>query len=86
MTHRYKTNGICSVFIDVEMDGNLVKDIEFHGGCDGNLQGISHLAAGHTYEELKEKLEGIHCGHKKTSCPDQLIKAIEFAMTTPPNM
>ena len=86
MTHRYKTKGTCSVYIDLEMDGNIVKDIEFHGGCDGNLKGICSLAAGHSYDDLKDKLEGIHCGFKKTSCPDQLVKAIEFAMTNPPNM
>ena len=86
MTHRYKTKGTCSVYIDLEMDGNVLKEVKFHGGCDGNLQGISQLAPGQTYEELKSKLGGIQCGYKSTSCPDQLIKAMEFAMTTPPNM
>ncbi len=86
MTHRYKTKGTCSVYIDLEMDGNVLKEVEFHGGCHGNLQGISALVCGMTYEELKEKLEGICCGFKSTSCPDQLIKAMEFAMSTAPNM
>lgn len=86
MTHRYKTKGTCSAYIDLEMDGNIVKDIQFHGGCDGNLKGICSLASGHTYEELKNSLEGIRCGNKNTSCPDQLVRAIEFAMSTPPNM
>jgi uncharacterized protein (TIGR03905 family) len=80
MTYRYKTWGTCSAFIDIEMEGNVLKNVEFHGGCNGNLQGISKLVCGHTYEELKAKLSGIHCGFKSTSCPDQLIKAMEAAM------
>ncbi len=80
MVYRYKTSGTCSVFIDVEMEGNVVKEAVFHGGCNGNLQGISRLIKGMTYEELKEKLSGIRCGFKNTSCPDQLVKAVEAAM------
>lgn len=80
MVYRYKTNGTCSVFIDVEVEGNVVKEAVFHGGCNGNLQGISSLIKGMTYEELKEKLSGIRCGFKSTSCPDQLVKAVEAAM------
>lgn len=80
MVYRYKTSGTCSVYIDLEVEGNVLKSAEFAGGCNGNLQGISRLAAGCTYEELKEKLGGIRCGFKPTSCPDQLIKAMEAAM------
>ncbi len=80
MVYRYKTSGTCSAFIDVEMEGNVVKNVVFHGGCHGNLQGISALTRGMTYEQLKEKLSGIRCGHKITSCPDQLVKAVEAAM------
>lgn len=80
MVYRYKTSGTCSVYIDIEVEGNVLKNSVFHGGCNGNLQGISKLTAGCTYEELKEKLEGIRCGYKNTSCPDQLIKAMEAAM------
>ena len=79
MVYRYKTSGTCSVFIDVEMEGNVVKEAVFHGGCNGNLQGISSLIKGMTYEELKEKLSGIRCGFKSTSGPDQLGKAVEAA-------
>ena len=86
MTHRYKTKGTCSRYIDLEMDGNVLKEVKFYGGCDGNTQGIARLAVGKTYEELKNTLGGIRCGHKPTSCPDQLIKAMEFAMTTEPNL
>lgn len=80
MFYRYKTSGTCAGYIDIEMDGNVLTDCVFHGGCHGNLQAIPLLAKGCTYEELKEKLEGITCGWKKTSCPDQLIKAMEAAM------
>lgn len=80
MAYRYKTKGTCSVFIDVDMEGNVLKNAVFHGGCNGNLQGISALVEGKTYEEIKEKLSGIKCGFKSTSCPDQLIKAMEEAM------
>ena len=62
------------------MDGNTVKDVQFHGGCHGNLQGISSLVKGMTYEQIKERLDGIRCGYKQTSCPDQLVRAIEEAM------
>ena len=80
MFYRYKTSGTCAGYIDIEMEGNVLKDCTFHGGCHGNLQAIPLLAKGQTYEELKEKLEGITCGWKKTSCPDQLIKAMEAAL------
>lgn len=80
MVYRYKTSGTCSVYIDVEVEGNVLKNCLFHGGCAGNLQGISKLTAGYTYEELKDKLSGIRCGFKSTSCPDQLVKAVEAAM------
>ena len=80
MIYRYKTKGTCSVFIDVDVENGVLKQAVFHGGCNGNLQGISSLAAGLSYDELKEKLSGIKCGFKSTSCPDQLIKAMEEAM------
>ena len=86
MTHRYKTKGTCSSYIDIEMDGNVLKEVAFHGGCNGNLQGICKLVQGKTYEELKATLEGSHCGPRPTSCPDQLIHAMQFAMTEPSNM
>lgn len=80
MSYRYRTKGTCAQYIDVEMDGDVVKEVEFFGGCNGNLQGISKLAVGHTYEELKALVGGIKCGFKATSCPDQLVHAIEEAM------
>lgn len=80
MAYRYKTKGTCSVYIDVDMEGNVLKNAVFHGGRNGNLQGISALVEGLSYEEIKEKLSGIQCGFKSTSCPDQLVKAMEEAM------
>ncbi len=80
MVYRYKTKGTCSVCIDVEMDGHILKNAVFHGGCNGNLQGISALVSGLSYEEIRDKLAGIRCGFKPTSCPDQLVKAMEEAM------
>lgn len=80
MVYRYKTKGTCSVYIDVNVENGILKEAVFHGGCSGNLQGISALVAGMPYEELKEKLAGINCGFKSTSCPDQLVKAVEEAM------
>ena len=80
MKYEYRPSGVCSRAIIVEMDGDVLKDVEFIGGCNGNLKGISSLAKGMTYEELKGKLAGITCGFKGTSCPDQLVKAVEEAI------
>ncbi|MCQ2547737.1 MAG: TIGR03905 family TSCPD domain-containing protein [Clostridia bacterium] len=80
MTYTYKAKGVCAVGIEVEMDGNIVKSVKFIGGCNGNTQGVARLVEGLTYEEVKEKLSGIRCGFKATSCPDQLVHAIEEAM------
>lgn len=79
MFYRYKTKGTCSSYIDVEVENGVLKNAVFHGGCNGNLQGISALVAGMSLEQLKEKLSGIRCGFKSTSCPDQLVKAVEEA-------
>lgn len=79
MTYTYKTQGTCSSQIQFELEGNIVKNVKFSGGCNGNLKGISSLVEGMTVEEVKEKLAGITCGFKRTSCPDQLAKAVEKA-------
>ena len=81
MTYTYETCGTCSRFIDIEMDGDVVKNVEFTGGCNGNLQAISRLVKGMRYEQLKELVGGIRCGLKETSCADQLVKGIEEAMS-----
>ncbi|MCD8046474.1 MAG: TIGR03905 family TSCPD domain-containing protein [Clostridiales bacterium] len=79
MSYRYRTKGTCSTLIEVELDGNIVKNVKFTGGCNGNLQGVSRLVAGRTVDEVEATLSGIRCGMKPTSCPDQLSKAVRAA-------
>lgn len=76
----YFTNGTCSRVIEVAGENGCVADVTFYGGCNGNLQGISRLVKGMKYEEVIEKLNGISCNGKPTSCPDQLCRAIEQLM------
>ena len=76
----YKTHGVCSSMIHVELDGDKIKDVDFVGGCNGNLQGISSLVKGMKVEDAIERLDGIKCGSKATSCPDQLAKALRQAL------
>lgn len=76
MTYTYKTQGTCSRLITFELDGNIVKNVQFTGGCNGNLKGISSLVDGMTVDEIADKLAGTTCGFKNTSCPDQLAKAV----------
>ena len=73
--------GVCSMMIEIELDGDTIKDVVFTGGCNGNLNGISKLIKGMKAEEVIEKLEGTRCGFKDTSCPDQLSKALRQALT-----
>ena len=77
MQYEYKTIGTCSqkIFFDVE-DGK-VHNVQFVGGCNGNLKGIGALVEGQKVEDVIARLEGIHCGMKPTSCPDQLAKALK---------
>ena len=74
---QYKPKGVCSSSIDIEVDGDTIKSVSFTGGCNGNLQGISALVAGMKVEDAIQKLKGIRCGFKNTSCPDQLATALE---------
>lgn len=76
----YKTKGTCSTQIDLDVENGIVKNVKFTGGCNGNLQGVAKLVEGMKAEEVIEKLRGIKCGYKNTSCPDQLSFAIEEAM------
>ena len=73
--------GVCSFMIDIELDGDIIKDVTFTGGCDGNLKGISRLIKGMKASDVIERLEGTTCGFKNTSCPDQLSKALRDAMS-----
>ena len=74
---RYQTKGTCSAYIDIELDGDVIRQVSFYGGCNGKLQGISKLVEGMKAEDAIKKLKGIRCGFKPTSCPDQLAVALE---------
>ena len=76
---QYKPTGICPKQINIELDGDIIKSVEFVGGCAGNTAGISSLVKGMHVDDVVSKMEGITCGYKKTSCPDQLAKALKQA-------
>ena len=76
----YKTKGVCSQLINVEVENNIVTSVEFVGGCNGNTQGVAALVEGMDVQEAIRRLEGIHCGPRPTSCPDQLSKALKQAI------
>jgi len=77
MHHTYKTSGTCSRQIDFDLEDGIVKNVRYTGGCNGNLQGISRLVEGKSAKEIQGLLEGINCGGRGTSCPDQLAKALK---------
>ena len=77
MKHTYYTSGTCSSVIELEIVEGKLRNVVFQGGCHGNLQGISRLVEGMSCEDAISKLEGIRCGYKTTSCPDQLARAIK---------
>lgn len=72
----YKTQYVCSRNIDIELDGTKIVSVKFNGGCAGNTQGLSALLVGMEVDDAIERLRGIRCGFKSTSCPDQLSKAL----------
>ena len=75
---QYETSGTCSRLIDVTADkNNIIQQVFFLGGCNGNLQGISRLVCGQHIDDVISKIRGIKCGAKTTSCPDQLANALE---------
>ena len=81
MKYSYIPSGTCSRKIDFELDDNgLIRSVKFIGGCNGNLKGISAMVEGMTPQSVIERLKGIECGTKGTSCPDQLAKALEQAI------
>lgn len=71
-----QTEGVCSQAIELLVEGNVILDAAFHGGCNGNLKGIVALSKGHKISEVKERLAGITCGGKNTSCPDQFAQLL----------
>lgn len=79
MEYTYKTNGTCSTQIKLDIDGDVVTNVSFTGGCNGNLKAIPALVNGLTVDEIERKLSGITCGFKPTSCGDQLAKACRAA-------
>ena len=76
---QYKPQGVCSMLIQFDIENNKIRNVGFVGGCNGNLQGISRLIEGMDVDEAISRMEGIHCGYKSTSCPDQLAKALKEA-------
>ncbi|MBE6781528.1 MAG: TIGR03905 family TSCPD domain-containing protein [Ruminococcaceae bacterium] len=77
MNYSYKTSGTCSVKIQFDVTDGILSNVTYVGGCNGNLKGISALVEGMRVEDVIERLEGIKCGFKQTSCPDQLAKALK---------
>lgn len=77
MHKTYKTQGTCSSMIDYDIEDNKIYNVKFTGGCNGNLKGIAALIEGKDINEVKERLKGITCNFKNTSCPDQLAKSLE---------
>jgi len=73
---QYKPTGVCCQLIQLAIQNNQIADVQFYGGCNGNLKGIRSLVIGMNIDEVIEKLQGITCGPKATSCPDQLAKCL----------
>ncbi|WP_294549858.1 TIGR03905 family TSCPD domain-containing protein [uncultured Pseudoflavonifractor sp.] len=80
MTIDYRTRGVCSTRMVIDVEDDTVKSVKIFNGCDGNLQGISRLVEGMKVTDAISKLEGIRCGGKSTSCPDQLAQALKQAV------
>lgn len=77
MKYVYRPSGVCSRMFEFDIEDGVVKDVSIAGGCNGNLQGIRALIIGMPVGEVAQKLRGIHCGPKPTSCPDQIARALE---------
>ena len=81
MIYTYTPRGVCSRKMTLEIEDGILKSLKVEGGCSGNLQGICKLVAGMPVEEVIRRVEGIRCGFKSTSCPDQLSQALKAALT-----
>ena len=79
MEFSYQTQDVCSMQIDLNIEGNVVSNVRFTGGCNGNLKAIAKLVDGMTVEQIEKTLLGNTCGHRPTSCADQLAKAVRAA-------
>jgi uncharacterized protein (TIGR03905 family) len=82
MTYLYRTKGTCSRQIEVELEGDTIKSVQFTGGCNGNTKGLSAIVEGMNAKDVINRFKGITCGFKPTSCPDQLARALEEALST----
>ena len=80
MTIQYKTKGVCSQQMNVKIEDGVVQKVEIVGGCHGNSQGVARLVEGMRAEDAIQTIQGIRCGYKATSCPDQLSKALQIAL------
>ena len=76
----YTTRGVCSRSIDISIEDGVILEVTYHGGCSGNTQGVAALVRGMKVEEAIDRLSGIRCGFKSTSCPDQLARALKEAI------
>lgn len=76
-TIQYQPKGVCARFMEIEVDNGIIQGCQVTGGCSGNLQGIASLLKGMTVDEAISRMEGIRCGMKSTSCPDQLAQALK---------
>ncbi len=85
MAYHYRTQGVCSRSISFNLDNGTVSNVSFEGGCNGNTQGVSRLVEGMSAPEAIRRLEGIRCGFKATSCPDQLAQALKKALNEAEN-
>ncbi|MBE7064965.1 MAG: TIGR03905 family TSCPD domain-containing protein [Ruminococcaceae bacterium] len=80
MNYKFRTSGVCSSMIEFDLNDGIVSNVKYTGGCNGNLKGISAMAEGMKAEDVIQRLEGIKCGFKNTSCPDQFAKALRTAL------
>ena len=78
MQYTYRTKGVCSQQMEIETEGNVITHVNIIGGCNGNGKGVARLVEGMNMDTAIEKLEGITCGYKNTSCPDQLAQALKI--------
>lgn len=85
MRYEYKTKDVCAQTISFDIEDNIIRNVEFFGGCNGNLKAVSKLVDGMTIEEIEEKLSGNLCGRRPTSCADQLAKAVREAYNAQQN-
>ena len=80
MTIQYTPKGVCSRAFQIEVEEGVIRSVQVTGGCDGNLKGLSSLLKGMTVEDAIQRMDGIRCGMKATSCPDQLAQALKTAL------